>query len=369
MGLFTRAIRPPDPETPNSNDPASVPPATVGPPNARPGDPHGVTVAATEPAFSPPPPVIRPSAWSGWPAEWATPNWGGQVQTLTDTAWACLDINSGALSTMPPYLVDAAPSLSADWIVNPHPDVYVSWAEMAKRMWWDYQAVGECFIHADAYYATGWPSRFHVVPPWSVNVEMRNGLRHYTIGDLDVTGRMLHIRYLSSVDDAHGHGPLEAGAARLVAAQVLQRYASTVVTSGLIPSSILEAPEDLPAAQAALLRDQWVQQRTENPGLPAVLSGGLKWTPTQLDPERMALLELSQFNEGRIAVLLGVPPHLVGLPTGGDSMTYARAQTAQILNAIVDPATGQPALTVQEIRRAERLDNSSPTDLAEGVLR
>jgi hypothetical protein len=35
----------------------------------------------------------------------------------------------------------------------------------------------------------------------------------------------------------------------------------------------------------------------------------------------------------------------------------------------VDPATGQPALTVQEIRRAERLDNSSPTDLAEGVLR
>jgi len=35
------------------------------------------------------------------------------------------------------------------------------------------------------------------------------------------------------------------------------------------------------------------------------------------------MLELVQFTEGRIANLLGVPPFLVGLPTGGDSMTYA----------------------------------------------
>jgi hypothetical protein len=117
--------------------------------------------------------------------------------------------------------------------------------------------------------------------------------------------------------------------------------------------------------------------------------------------------------------MLGVPPHLVGLPSGGDSMTYAnvsaifdyhwraglrpkaqtvmsalsgfllprgtrvelnrdeyvqpgpyeRAQTAQILNGIVDPATGQPALSVAEIRQAERLDETAPQDLTAGVLR
>jgi hypothetical protein len=37
-----------------------------------------------------------------------------------------------------------------------------------------------------------------------------------------------------------------------------------------------------------------------------------------------------------------------------------RAQTAQILAGIVDPATGQQVLTVQEIREAERLDNTTP---------
>ena len=59
-----------------------------------------------------------------------------------------------------------------------------------------------------------------------------------------------------------------------------------------------------------------------NPGYPAVLSGGLKWTPTQLNPKDMALLELAQFTDSQIAVLLGVPPALVGLPTAGESLTY-----------------------------------------------
>ena len=94
---------------------------------------------------------------------------------------------------------------------------------------------------ATSYYATGWPSRFHVVPPWAVEVDMVDGRRRYKIGREDVTGDMLHIRYQGSVDDAHGHGPLEAGRARLVAASALMRYATTLVAGGGIPSSDLEA--------------------------------------------------------------------------------------------------------------------------------
>lgn len=417
MGLFTRAIRPPDPEIPDSNDPASVMPATVGANVATPGDPDGVTVV-TPTAWSGPPPVIRPSAWSGWPAEWSTPNWGGQVAQLADTAWMCLDLNSSVLSTMPPYLVGAAPSLSADWMTNPNPDTYTSWEEFLKRLAWDYQAVGEVFVHADAYYATGWPSRFHILPPWSVNVEMRDGLRHYTVGDLDITARMLHIRYVSSVDDAHGHGPLEAGAARLIAAEVWQRYATSLATSGGVPPSVLEHPEELTPEQSAALKAQWVAARQSSIGEPAVLSGGLMWKPTQVNPKDMALLELSQYTDSRIAALLGVPPYMLALQQG-DPNTYAnatslfdfhwrsslrpkaqalmsslsgwllprgtrvelnrdeyvqpgpyeRAQTAQILNSIVDPATGQSVLSVAEIRAAERLDNTAPQGVAEGVLR
>jgi HK97 family phage portal protein len=420
MGLFTRAIRPPDPGIPNGNDPASVPPATVGPPAVTPGDPHGVTVSEPAPPSTPrlPPPRVQP--WSGWPAEWSTPNWGGSsMASLTDTAWACIDLNSSVLATMPPYLVDAAPSLSADWLTNPDPDLYTSWEEFTKQLFWDYQAVGEAFVLPTAFYATGWPARFHVVPPWLVQISLENGRRTYMIGALDVTDELLHIRYQSTVWDLHGHGPLEAGAGRLVAAQVLAQYATSLAANGGVPPSVLEHPEELSADQSELLKAQWVAARQSSIGEPAVLSGGLTWKPTQVNPSDMALLDLSQFNESRIAVMLGVPPFLVGLPSGGDSMTYAnvssifdyhwraglrpkaqtvmsalsgwllprgtrvevnrdeyvqpgpleRAQTAQILNGIVDPATNQPALSVAEIREAERLDDTSPTNVASGVLR
>src|SRR5262245_47537648 len=322
--MWKRSIRPPDDIVPNPNDPVTAAPGTVGPDQAvNPGDPHGVLLLGDSPPAGLPPRIV-PSAWSGWPAEWWPPLWSGSsLQSLTDTAWVCIDKNAGAFSGMPPYLKDARTSLSADWLNNPNPDLYSCWEEFAKAYWWDFQAVGEVFVVADSYYATGWPARFHVVPPWSVNVEMDAGRRRYSIGSLDVTGDMLHVRYQGTVSDAHGHGPLEAGAARVVAGQVLTQYATTVASSGGIPSSILKHPEELSADQAALLQSQWVQARLSTLGEPAVLSGGVEWEATQMTPRDMALVELQKLNDSRIAVLLGVPPFLVGLPTGGDSMTYS----------------------------------------------
>jgi HK97 family phage portal protein len=411
VGLLNRMIRPPDEVVPNPNDPASVPPATVGPPAASPGDPHGVVVEGPDSPGSAPPRVL-PSAWSGWPADWWPPTWNGQVQKLTDTAWACVDLNASVLATMPPYLLGAAQSTDAAWIGNPDPDVYTSWEEFAKQLFWDYQ-LGEAFVIATAYYATGFPARFHVVPPWTVNVEMApDGTRRYQIGRVDVTADMLHIRYQGSVSDAHGHSPLEAGAGRLVAAQVFSRYAQSFAAAGGVPTSILQHPEELTKEQAAALQAQWVQARVSQLGEPAVLSGGVTYAAVQVNPKDMALVELSQLTDSRIAVLLGVPPFLMGLPSGGDSMTYSnvtslfdyhwraglrpkaqmvmsamsqwllprgtnvelnrdayvqpeplqRAQTAEILNRIRDPQ-GNPALTVEEIRLIERFSAAGAAGL------
>jgi HK97 family phage portal protein len=312
-GLWTRSIRPPDDATPV--------PATVGPDVARPGDPHGVVVTGPE-TPSVPPPRIRPSAWSGWPAEWATPYWSGHVGKLSGTAWMCVDLNASILAAMPPYLVGAAGSLDAEWLRNPDPDVYTAWEEFAKALFWDFQ-LGEAFVLATARYSSGWPARFHVVPPWAVNVEMDGGRRSYRIGSLDVSGDLLHVRYSGTVDDAHGHGPLEAGATWLIAADLLGRYASGIVTNGGVPSSIITLADDADADQADAIKQQWIDARLSNPGAPAVLTGGLDWKAVQLNPAELALTELAQFNESRIALLLGVPPFLVGLPSGGDPMTYS----------------------------------------------
>jgi HK97 family phage portal protein len=420
MGLFNRSIRPPDDIVPNENDPVMVPPSTVGPDQlVTPGNPDGFLVTGDDPPDWTPP-RIRPSAWSGWPEDWWTPNWGStDLQSLTDIAWLCIDRNASLLSTFPPYLKDAAPTLTASWLTNPNPDLYTSWEEFAKQLFSDYQAVGEAFVIVDSRYATGLPALFHVVPPWTVTAEMDGGLRRYSIGGVDFTRDMLHIRYQSSTADAHGHGPLEAGQARIVAARMLLQYATGLVTGGGIPTGILKTDTELQPEQAALIKQQWMTARLNGIGEPAVLDAGLSWQQIQTNPKDLALVELAQINDSMIARLLGIPPALVGLPSGGDPMTYSnvtmyfdqhwrwglspmaqtvmsalsgfllprgttvelnrdeyvrseplqRAQTYQILAGIVDPATGRQAMTVDEIRAAERLDNSTPADISSGVLR
>lgn len=314
-GIWERAIRPADPATPTAT-------ATVG------ATPPGISVEGGTSMAGGPPPRVVPSAWAGWPADWQTPAWGPTLASLTDTAWACLDLNSSVLASMPPYLVDAAPSLSADWLTNPDPDLYPSWEEFAKQLFWDYQAAGEAFIITTARYATGWPARFHVVPPWAVTVEVVAGRRAYQIGPALVPdGDLLHVRYSGSTADPHGHGPLEVGAGRLVAGQVLARYGANVAANGGILSSILTHPDELTADQSRALQAQWIEARQASLGAPAVLSGGVTWETIQLNPEQMALVDLSRWNESRIAVLLGVPPFLVGLPSGGDSMTYSNVES------------------------------------------
>ena len=162
------------------------------------------------------------------------------------------------------------------------------------------------------------------MPPWTVNVELGgDGRRRYQIGSVDVTADILHIRYRSTVGDAHGHGPLEAGRARLVAGRVLTQYATNLAETGAIPNAVLTHPDELTAEQAIDLQDAWVTARLSKMGLPAVLSGGITFEALQLSPKDMALIELWQFNESRICILLGVPPFLMGLPSGGDSMTYS----------------------------------------------
>ncbi len=414
--LFSRSLKPPDDITPNPNNPASVPPSSVGPDQlVRPGDPHGVTVDPTVPPTTPPPPVILASAWSGWPAEWWPPGWSSHMSLLTDTAWACIDKNSSALASMPPYLVGAAPTLSADWLRNPQPDTYTSWEEFCKQLFWDYQSAGEAYVLATAFYSTGWPARFHVVPPYSVTAELGpDGLRRYSIGGSPVsTTELLHLRYQSSVADAHGHGPLEAGRTKVLAAQMLAQYGAGFAQSGGVPPSMLTNPEAMSPDQAAKLKADWIAARQSAIGEPAVLSGGITWQPTVVNPKDMALIELLEFNESRIAVLLGVPPFLMGLPSGGDSLTYQnvtslfdyhwrdglrpmaaavmaglsdwllprattvelnadryvqapayeRAQTYQILHGITD-ASG-PVLSVEQIQQAERIQAVTQP---EGVL-
>ena len=373
---------------------------------------------------------LSPQRWAGWPPNWATPlwsksgwnggalGWWGRVEQLTDTAWGCLDLNARVFASMPPYLVNASASLDADWMNNPDPLLYRGWSQFAKQLLWDYQ-LGEAFVMPTDWYVSGWPSRFHVVPPWLVTSDLdADGLPRHKIGTLDVTSVILHIPYQIRTDEVRGHGPLEVGQGRVLAANALARYATDLATSGGLPYALLVHPGRLTADQAAGLKWQWVGERVASMGLPGVLSGGVDLKVLSFDPEKMALVDLAGWTEARIAFLLGVPPPMAALPSGQDSLTYnttvmirdqhwqaglktfagplmealsgwalPRGTTAEVnRDEYVRPAfvertqgyvnlfnlredDGRRAMELDEIREAERFDVAAPSPtLTSGVL-
>jgi hypothetical protein len=313
-------------ERSNANPPSSVGPASTA------GDPDGVEIVGDviEPRSLP---SFYPSAWAGWPSSWSTPNWdmGSRFNELVDVAWACLDKNASALSTFPVFRTrDGRVIAPASWMVNPDPAIYSSWEEFAKQLFWDYQ-LGEVFLMEMSSFSDGWPMRFRVMPPWAIHVEMSGGVRRYHIGDItgpDVTESILHIRYKSTSTDARGVGPLEAAGGRMLTAGLLAKYTREVVATGGIPVRTIETEKSLDDNEAQDLISQYLASRVQTPSAPPVFDGGAKLVDhAGVSPKDLTMLEISQFNESRIAVLLGVPPFLVGLPSGGDSMTYSNVSS------------------------------------------
>jgi phage portal protein BeeE len=167
---------------------------------------------------------------------------------------------------------------------------------------------------------------------------------------------------------------------------------------------VLKSKYRLTEEQAQKMRLQWVAAAQDRLGAPAVLDSETDLMVTQMQPKDMQLVELQQAAEARIAVLLGVPPYMLALPTNAGSLTYStsaliyqehygwlRTKIAQIAGALsgwglpwgtdlefdaeryIQPPigervnayeklfnlvdeTGARAMTIDEIRRAERID-------------
>jgi HK97 family phage portal protein len=302
----------------------AIVPNANGPLGYDPGDPNGLEFDAPPQTEQRTLSTMLPTPWDGWPTGWGT-NWqiDSGINTLVDVAWACLDLNSSIISSMPVYRLREGIMPPTQWMINPDPDIYSSWQEFAKQLFWDFQ-MGEAFVLPFAHGSDGYPSRFRVIPPFLVSVEIRDGRRLYYFAKSDVTDEILHLRYKSTTIAPRGMGPLEAAGARMVAIGLLQRYADELAKTGGVPLYWLELERRITEGEGKDLLDRWIESRIKNAGQPALVSNGAKLNQAKsMSAKDMALMELSQFHESRIAVLLGVPPFLVGLAGATGSLTYS----------------------------------------------
>lgn len=299
------------------------PPSSVGPTSSEGfGNTH-----VMQPASMP-----QVQAWSGWPVEWATPTWGATVgldvaMNRVSTVWTCLDKNAKAVASMPVYAIEGMkPIESPQWMTNPQPEVYTSWDEAIFQVMVAFQ-LGEAFLWCTSRNPDRTVRTWVMLDPSRVTV-LADVPNRILLSGVDITADCLHLRYAWWPGDVRGHGPLAAAAANLCGASALETYAANLAQRGGVPWGVLTyGGGELSGSKARELQDQWVSARRSAAGAPAVLSGQLTLETLTINPKDMALLELRQFEESRLAVLLGVPPFLAGLPSGGDSLTYTNVSS------------------------------------------
>ncbi len=276
-----------------------------------------------------PTPVAQP--WSGWPAEWGTSwqsrqSWSSRISTV----FSCVRVNSLAIATMTPVLLRGRFPLPRgaegwrSWLQNPQPELFSGWDEFAQQVDASLEMRGNAYVMPTSFYRDGYPRTFFAMDPDSVTPRLEDGVRRlYDRSGADITDDgVLHLRYLSVPGVAAGIGPLQGAGSSLVSAAALEQYGANLAMQGGIPWGVLESEQRLSPRQAALAREEYVATRQQLTGAPAFLPYGMKLSPLTLSPKDMALLDLRVFDEQRISGAFGVHPSMVNLPAP-EGLTYS----------------------------------------------
>ncbi len=170
---------------------------------------------------------------------------------------------------------------------------------------------------------TGW------VEGWLHEV---GGRRRTLRPDADGWLPVMHLALFHPTDDIHGLAPLGPARQALDLHNGGADWQKALLDNSARPSGALVyggsgpglTPEQFDRLKAQLEEEQ---SGPRNAGRPLLLEGGLDWKPMSLTPADMDFREAREGAAREIALALGVPPMLLGIP--GDN-TYANYREANI---------------------------------------
>ena len=205
---------------------------------------------------------------------------------------------------------------------------------------------GNLLIHGNAYLARleveGNAKEVHSLSPdkvqpvlddqsWPVAYEYEQGR---TKTRYEVTGeapQLLHLAFFNPGDDVCGLSPLSAAHMALDIHNSASAWNKALLDNSARPSGALvyssSAGENLTEEQFHRLREELESgySGAARAGRPMLLEGGLDWKAMGYSPKDMDFLQAKNGAAREIALALGVPPMLLGIP--GDN-TYSNYQEA-----------------------------------------
>ena len=124
---------------------------------------------------------------------------------------------------------------------------------------------------------------------------------------------VMHWRGLSS-DGQVGYSPISLAREAVGMGLSAEEYAARFFGNDSRPGGILKSPNKLTPESAAASKESWQAAHggLTNAHRVAVLQEGLEWQSIGIPPKDAQFLELRQFQRTEIAMLFGVPPHMIG---------------------------------------------------------
>lgn len=176
-------------------------------------------------------------------------------------------------------------------------------------------------LRGNAYYlvlardATGYPLQLLPLPVQSVAVKMVNGQATYYVNHTLVpSADVLHLRWITLPGGIVGLSPIEYAAQGLGINLAAEEYGARFFQQGATVSGVLESDKTLTKDTVRRVAQDFANTHggLAQSHLPLVLDGGLKWSGVSLPPDQAQFLATREFQRGEIAMLFGVPPHLIG---------------------------------------------------------
>jgi HK97 family phage portal protein len=160
------------------------------------------------------------------------------------------------------------------------------------------------------------PSRLLVVHPDHVKVDVDDtGARTYEVNRKSVpSADMLHLMGMAMPGEPTGMSPIAYARQSIGLGLAAQEFGARFFSQGAHLSGVITVDGDLDKAKARQMKEAFEASHTgmRNAHAIGVLSGGAKWTPISISPDDAQFLQTRAGQNLDIAMLYGVPPHMLG---------------------------------------------------------
>ena len=181
------------------------------------------------------------------------------------------------------------------------------------------------------------PDRMKVIPsqagtPAAYEYQVGQNKTRWEVDPNTLDCDVRQLKMFHPTNDWYGLSPIEAGAYSIDQHNEAMNWMQALLQNSARPSGALTVKDGSTLSDdnfnrlKAQIEEQY--SGSSNAGRPMLLEGGLDWTAMGLSPSDMGIIDAKSSSARDVALALGVPPQLLGIPGDNTYSNYAEARLA-----------------------------------------